>query len=184
MSKKSQSTVMGKVTSVYGVKGWVKVFSYTQPKENICEYKDWQLQDQSGNCRPVKVLDCKPHGNGLVALFQGSNDRDLAKAYCGMLVTVPSNMLPPLPEGEYYWSQLEGLMVYTVNSENDETKAKLLLGRVSHLIETGSNDVLVVKKCKDSLDGKERLIPYLPDQVVKLVDIDKGIIEVEWDPDF
>ena len=52
------------------------------------------------------------------------------------------------------------------------------------MIETGSNDVLVVKKCKDSLDGRERLIPYLPDQVVLAVDLEAGSIEVDWDPEF
>ncbi|MFT6031126.1 MAG: 16S rRNA processing protein RimM [Oleiphilaceae bacterium] len=183
MSKNTQNTVMGKVTSIFGVKGWVKVFSYTQPKENICQYINWQLQDQSGATRSVKVLDCKPHGNGFVALFDGAKDRDLAKLFCGMLVTVPSSELPSLSKGEYYWSQLQGLSVYAVNSAATESEP-VLLGKVDHLIETGSNDVLVVKKCKDSLDGQERLIPYLPDQVVKLVDLHKGIIEVDWDPDF
>tara|TARA_R110002167_G_scaffold186072_10_gene386967 strand:- start:362 stop:886 length:525 start_codon:yes stop_codon:yes gene_type:complete len=174
---------MGKVTSVYGVKGWVKVFSYTQPKENLCQYLNWQLQDQSGTSRPVKVLECKAHGNGLVAFFDGSSDRDLAKKFCGMLITVPSSELPSLPEGEYYWSQLQGLLVYAVNSEAEASKP-VLLGKVSHLIETGSNDVLVVKKCKDSIDANERLIPYLLDQVIKLVDLQRGVIEVDWDPDF
>lgn len=180
MSKGSHNTVMGKVTSVYGVKGWVKVFSYTQPKENICQYNNWQLQDSAGVSRSVKVLECKPHGNGLVALFEGSKDRDLAKNFCGMLVAVPSSELPSLPVGEYYWSQLQGLLVYSLSAESE----RVLLGKVSHLMETGSNDVLVVKKCKDSLDGNERLIPYLPEQVVKLVDLHKGVIEVDWDPDF
>lgn len=181
MSKSSKNTVMGKVTSVYGVKGWLKVFSYTQPKENICQYKTWQLQDASGVLHAINVLDSKVHGNGLVAQFEGAHDRDQAKTYCGMLVTIPSEDLPDLPDGEYYWSQLQGLKVFTVN---DQAKPPVLLGEVNHLIETGSNDVLVVKKCKDSLDGKERLIPYLPEQVVKLVDLDKGVIEVDWDPDF
>ena len=183
MSKESQNTVMGKVTSVYGVKGWVKVFSYTQPKENICQYNSWQLQDASGINWPIKVLACKPHGNGLVAQFDGVNDRDLAKKYCGMLVTVPTRELPALSDGDYYWSQLQGLQVYSVYPVEGEAEP-VLLGKVDHLIETGSNDVLVVTKCKNSIDGKERLIPYLPEQVVKTVDLSKGLIEVDWDPDF
>tara|TARA_R110002072_G_scaffold184083_1_gene340388 strand:- start:24678 stop:25229 length:552 start_codon:yes stop_codon:yes gene_type:complete len=183
MSKESQHTVMGKVTSIYGVKGWVKIFSYTQPKDNICQYNDWQLQDTSGITRPIKVLACKPHGNGLVAQFDGVNDRDLAKKYCGMLVTVPANELPALSDGEYYWSQLQGLQVYSVYPVEGEADS-VLLGKVDHLIETGSNDVLVVTKCKNSIDSKERLIPYLPEQVVKTVDLSKGIIEVDWDPSF
>jgi 16S rRNA processing protein RimM len=183
MSKSSQTTVMGKVTSVYGVKGWVKVFSYTQPKENICEYKQWQLQDASNKLISVDVLDCKAHGNGLVAQLKGVQDREQAKAYCGMLVSVPSEKLPDLPEGEFYWSQLQGLKVYALNHQTEGQKP-VLLGTVDHLIETGSNDVLVVRKCKDSVDGRERLVPYLPDQVVKRIDLEKGVIEVDWDPDF
>ena len=183
MSKESKNTVMGKVTSIYGVKGWVKIFSYTQPKENIIEYNDWQLQDMSGVTWPIKVIACKPHGNGLIAQFDGVNDRDVAKKYCGMLVTVPASKLPVLSDGEFYWSQLQGLQVYSVFPVEGKVEP-LLIGKVDHLIETGSNDVLVVTKCKGSMDSKERLIPYLPDQVVTNVDLDKGLIEVDWDPDF
>jgi len=184
MSVKEKSAVMGKITSVYGVKGWVKVVSYTQEKENICKYKNWIL-DNSGKKHTVKVLHCKSHGNGLVAQIEGCNDRELAKQYCGSMVTIPQSDLPNLGNGEYYWHQLEGMKVMVVAVEKTEAGSDaVLLGKVSHLIETGSNDVLVVKKCKDSLDGKERLIPYLPDQVVKSVDLEKGLIEVDWDPDF
>lgn len=183
MSKRTSHTVMGKVTSVYGVKGWVKVFSYTQPKENLCKYTNWQLEDQNGLTKPVNVLSCKAHGNGLIAQFENVFDRDVAKTLCGMLISVPSSQLPSLPEGDFYWSQLQGLKVYSLGNGNDNAQRQLL-GQVDHLIETGSNDVLVVRKCKDSLDSKERLIPYLPEQVVKLVDLEQGIIEVDWDPDF
>ncbi|KZY48919.1 ribosome maturation factor RimM [Oleiphilus sp. HI0117] len=171
---------MGKITSVYGVKGWVKVFSYTQPKENICQYKNWTLEGGSKN-GSVTVLSCKAHGNGLVAQLKGCHDRDEAKQYCGSLISVPREELPELPSGDYYWHQLQGLKVFASGSDVEE---KVLLGRVDHLIETGSNDVLVVKKCKDSLDGRERLIPYLPDQVVLAVDLEAGSIEVDWDPEF
>lgn len=179
MSIAAKKTVMGKITSVYGVKGWVKVFSYTQPKENICQYKNWTLEGGERNGL-VKILGCKAHGNGLIAQIEGCHDRDEAKAYTGSLITVSREELPDLPEGEYYWYQLQGLNVYSTH-ENAE---KMLLGKVSHLIETGSNDVLVVKKCKGSLDGKERLVPYLPDQVVLSVDLEAGEIVVDWDPEF
>jgi 16S rRNA processing protein RimM len=91
--------------------------------------------------------------------------------------------LPDLPSGDYYWHQLQGLNVYAIE-DSDDGDGKILLGQVDHLIETGSNDVLVVRKCKGSLDGKERLIPYLPDQVVLAVDLESGTIEVDWDPEF
>lgn len=168
-------TIMGKVTSVYGVKGWVKVFSYTQPKENLLKYKTWSLR-KDGREQVVKVLTCKVHGNGLVAQIDGYNDRDQAKSLTESFITINVDELPPLEGDDYYWHQLEGLEVLTVSG--------VLLGKVHHLMETGSNDVLVVRKCSGSLDSKERLIPYLLDQVVTSVDLDNQQIVVDWDPEF
>lgn len=168
-------TIMGKVTSVYGVKGWVKVFSYTQPKENLLKYKTWSLRKQ-GREQVVNVLSSKVHGNGLVAQIEGYNDRDQAKMLADSYITISVDQLPELEGDDFYWHQLEGLQVVTVAGE--------LLGKVHHLMETGSNDVLVVRKCPGSLDGKERLIPYLPEQVVVSVDLEKQEIVVDWDPEF
>lgn len=168
------STVMGKITSVYGVKGWVKVFSYTQPKENLCKYKRWTLE-RDGKKLDVKVQS-KVHGKGVIAQIEGCQDREVAKSYSDYLITIPKDELPDLASGEYYWHQLEGLLVKTIGGQ--------LLGKVNHLMETGSNDVLVIRKCEGSIDGKERLVPYLPDDVVKKVDLSEGFIEVDWDPEF
>jgi len=168
-------TIMGKVTSVYGVKGWVKVYSYTQPKENLAKYKVWLLQ-KNGVEQTVRVKQCKVHGNGLVAYIEGYDDRERAKELAESFIKIDIAELPDLAKGEYYWHQLEGLKVLTDN--------QILLGKVHHMMETGSNDVLVVRKCAGSLDGKERLIPYLPDQVVKSIDLDKKEIVVDWDPEF
>lgn len=175
MTSTDQSTVMGKITSVYGVKGWVKVFSYTQPKENICRYKSWTIQ-RGKDVRVVSVVSCKAHGNGLVAKLQGCDDREQAKSFSDFLIKVPKDSLPELEDGDFYWHQLEGMFV--------RTQDDALLGRVSHLMETGSNDVLVIKPCDGSMDGKERLVPYLLDQVVRSVDLDKQVIVVDWDPEF
>lgn len=171
----SAETIMGKVTSVYGVKGWVKVFSYTQPKENLLKYKIWSLRKQ-GREQVVKVLSSKVHGNGLVAQIEGYNDRDQAKLLADSLISITVDQLPELEGDDFYWHQLEGLQVSTVAGQ--------LLGKVHHMMETGSNDVLVVRKCSGSLDGKERLIPYLPEQVVVSVDLEKQEIVVDWDPEF
>lgn len=173
-------TVMGKITSVYGVKGWVKVFSYTQPKENLRSYRSWMIE-RGKERREVSVLECKAHGNGLVARIEGINDREAARGLSDFLIKVSKDQLPDLESGEYYWHQLEGLFVY---SSADKDADGVLLGRVDHMMETGSNDVMVVKACKDSLDKKERLIPYLEDQVVKTVDLSEGTITVDWDPEF
>lgn len=168
-------TTMGKITSVFGIKGWVKVISYTEPRDNIAAYKKWQLL-RDGQLRTVDVLECRPHGVGLVARLDDCEDRELAKQYCGSLIQVATADLPELGEGECYWHQLEGLKVLSVDAQ--------LFGRVAYLFETGSNDVLVVKACAGSIDSAERLIPYLPDQVIKKVDLVAGVIEVDWDPEF
>ena len=175
MQTSLDTAVMGKITSVYGVKGWVKVFSYAESKENICKYSKWSIE-RNGIQKSVGVLNCKPHGNGLVAQLEGCHDRDAAKSYCEYLITVPKETLPELGSGDYYWHQLEGLQVRALGGE--------LLGAVSHLMETGSNDVLVVKRCEGSVDDRERLIPYLPEQVVKSVDLDNALVIVDWDIEF
>ena len=175
MAKHSQETVIGQVSSVFGVKGWLKVYSYTDPKEGILEYRDLTLVHQ-GQRIAAKVEEGRRQGQGIVVRLKGIDDRGLARTYCGADITVPTKELPPLPEGEYYWHQLEGLTVYTVANE--------CFGRVDHLIETGSNDVLVVRATESSIDQRERLIPYLPEQVVKSVSLAESAMIVDWDPEF
>ena len=175
MTKGSQETVIGQVTSVFGVKGWLKVYSYTEPKEGILNYPNWTLI-LNGQRIPAKLEDGRRQGQGIVVRLKGIDDRDVARTYCGADIKVPTSELPALPEGEYYWHQLEGLMVYTPDGE--------CLGRVDHLMETGSNDVLVVRATDESIDQRERLIPYLPEQVVRAVSLADSTMTVDWDPEF
>ncbi|WP_417565910.1 ribosome maturation factor RimM [Marinobacter sp.] len=175
MTQNSQETVIGRITSVFGVKGWLKVFSFTDPKEGILNYPDWTL-DLDGKRIPVKLEEGRRQGQAIVVRLKGIDDRELARTYCGAEVRVSRAELPELPEGEFYWFQLEGLEVFTVDDE--------CLGKVHHLIETGSNDVLVVQATVGSIDQRERLIPYLPDQVVQKVDLAAKRIVVDWDPEF
>lgn len=167
--------MIGQITSVFGVKGWLKVFSYTEPKEGILEYRNWTLV-HNGQRIPVKVEEGRRQGQGIVIRLKDVDDRDLARTYCGADITVPMSDLPDLPEGEYYWHQLEGLTVYTIDNE--------CLGEVDHLIETGSNDVLIVRATKASIDQRERLIPYLPEKVVKGISLAESAMTVDWDPEF
>ncbi len=177
MSRNTQNdvTVLGQITSVYGVKGWVKIYSHTDPMENILTYTPWLLK-LNGQWTPVKVEVSKKHGKGLIAKLVGVNDREVARQYCGADIAVDSSLLPQLEEGEYYWSQLEKLSVYTLNGE--------LLGRVSHLMETGSNDVMIVRGNAESIDRRERILPYLPDLVIKDINLEEGTMRVDWDPEF
>jgi 16S rRNA processing protein RimM len=167
--------VLGKVSSVYGVKGWVKVYSYTDPMDRILEYGDWTLRKDQKVIQ-VEVDKGRSHGKGMVAHLKGIDDRDVAKQYSGYEICVPRDRLPELVEGDYYWYELEGLAVVTTQG--------VTLGKVDYMMNAGSsNDVLVVKGDSNSIDRRERLIPYV-DQFVLDVNLETGQIQVDWDPEF
>ena len=171
--------VVGKITGCYGVKGWVKIHSYTEPKENFLGFGKWMLR-RKGAVEPVEFVDLRAQGKCLVAHIAGVDDRTLAESYRGLEVVVPAGSLPDLEEGDYYWSQLQGLQVWCRDQSPGAGAEPVLLGSVDHLIETGANDVLVVKPSQGSMDDRERLIPYLPGDVVTRVDLAEAVIEVNW----
>ena len=170
-----QHVVLGKLTSPYGVKGWLKVYSYTSPMDGILDYPEWQLR-LDGNTVTRRLSQGRRQGKGLVACLEGVTSRELAEQWAGAEILLPKHALPHLAPGEYYWHQLEGLRVMTREGVD--------LGRVSYLFETGANDVLVVRGDAEAVDDKERLLPFLPDQVVLEVDLDAAKMTVDWDPDF
>ena len=172
-----QWLLAGKITGCHGIKGWIKIHSFTEPMENFLGYGCWMLNDREG-LKPVCFDSGKRQGKGLVAHIKGVDDRTQAESFKGLKVWVARASLPALEDGEYYWSQLQGLQVWCHEGEN-----RVLLGTVDYLIDTGANDVLVVKACEGSLDERERLIPYLVDDVVTRVDLDEAVIEVDWYPD-
>jgi len=169
-----QHMVIGRISGVYGIKGWVRVHSFTEPVENLLSYRDWKIQ-RRGQWETLDIDAGKRHGKGLVAHIDGVDDRDAAEALKGLDIVISRDQLPALDDEEYYWHQLEGLSVMCGGE---------LLGRVDHLIETGSNDVLVVKACEGSRDDRERLLPWLLGTVVTSVDLQTQVIEVDWDPEF
>ena len=168
----SQFVVIGKITSAFGVKGWVKVFSYTDPVSNILQYKSWYIPSPSDNnhWQAFQVLDGRPHGKLIVAQLEGISDRNQAELMNGLDIAIPRDELPAAEEGEYYWLDLKGLKV--VNIQGVE------LGIIDDIMETGANDVLVVE------GDRQRLIPYVLDEVVKDVDLQDGIMTVDWEADF
>ncbi len=162
--------VVGRINGLHGVQGWVKVFSHTQPRENILRYRTWHLL-LGGQWVATKLLDGRQQGKGIVAHLDGYDDRDQAASLMETEIAIRREQLAATVPGEYYWADLQGLTV--VNTEGVE------LGTVTHLLETGANDVLVVR------DGAtERLIPYVPGQFVLEVVLDEGLMRVDWDPDF
>lgn len=166
--------VIGKIVSVHGVKGEVKVYSFTDPIDNLLHYRRWTLR-RDGEVRQVELVSGRQQNKILVAKLKGLDDRDEARLLAEFEICIPRSLLPRLSEGEYYWYQLEGLKV--INQEGQ------LLGRIDHLLETGSNDVMVVKPCEGSLDDGERLLPYT-EQCVLGIDMAAGEMRVDWDADF
>ena len=161
--------VMARVASPYGVKGWVHVTTYTESPANLLEYAPWYLHRQ-GQWQVVEVCGGRPHGKGLVVQLAGCDDRDAAALLTGSEIGIYREQLPPRGGDEYYWSDLVGMQVSTTSGE--------LLGVVDDLIETGANDVLVVR------GEREHLVPFISGQVIESVDLDTREIRVDWDPDF
>lgn len=160
---------MGRVSGVYGVRGWLRVRSDCEPVEQLLSYTPWQMKTATGWQNHV-LEDGKVHGHGLVAKLANIDDREQARALVGIDIAVDRSQLPALAEDEFYWNDLIGLGVVTRDGEQ--------LGRVSGLMQTGTNDVLVVS------GDRERLIPFIREQVILVVDAQAGRIEVDWDPDF
>lgn len=168
--------ILGKVGAVYGIKGWLKIHSFTDDNEAILDYFPWSLK-LGNNVRSVDITDWRRHNNGLIVKVGGIDDRDEAQALVGSEILTSADSLPELPEGEFYWRDLMGMAVVTVDGYD--------LGVVSDMLETGANDVLVVKANRnDGFGKKERLIPYLFEQVVKSVNVENKQICVDWDPGF
>ncbi|MDN3521292.1 ribosome maturation factor RimM [Halomonas ramblicola] len=169
--------VLGKLTSPYGVKGWLRVYSYTGPMEGILDYAEWVLRRGEALERR-RLVQGRRHGKGLVARVEGCDTREAAEALAGAEILLPKAELPELSGDDFYWHELEGLRVVT----RDGT----VLGCVDYLFETGANDVMVVKGSleADAVDARERLLPFLPEEVILEVDLEGGVMTVDWDPDF
>ena len=162
--------LLGRIVGVHGVRGELKLESYTEPRMQIFRYQPWLLRTASGE-KTIDACRGRAQGKGLVAELPGIADRDAAAALAGAEIWVMRSALPAVKPGEYYWSDLEGLEVVTTEGVS--------LGKVSHVVATGANDVLVVKDAK-----RERLIPFLVGQFVVKIDLDATSITVDWDPEF
>ncbi len=159
---------LGRISGLHGVQGWLKVFSDTRPRENILAYSPWYLQRSQGWEKWTPETG-RRQGKLVLVKLQGCNDRETARELMGVDVAVRRSQLP-VAAGEFYWADLEGLRVVTTRDVD--------LGRVSHLFETGANDVLVVR------GERERLVPWIWQQVIQEVNLEQGWIRVDWDPEF
>lgn len=163
---KADYIVVGKVGTPFGVQGWLKVLSYTEWTNNILQFSPWYIEYKD-EWKPITVVSSREHGKGIVVKLVGYDTPEQSRALTGKNIGITRSQLPSLKKDEYYWSDLKGLTVVNQNG--------VVLGKVVYIIATGSNDVLVVK------GDKEQAIPYLLDEVIKKVDLEKGMIEVNWE---
>lgn len=159
---------MGWISAPFGVKGWVKVEPNTAATGNLLAYKTWWV-GREGNWREIAVAEAKVQGRVLIARLEGHDDRDAAAALRGTSVAVPRAALPRTQSGEYYWADLIGLAVVNGSAQG--------LGRITGILQTGANDVLVVA------GERERLIPFIA-EVIRDVDLATGVVRVEWSADY
>ena len=158
---------MGHISGVHGVRGWVKIHSLTEPRDAIFEYQPWLLGE---SLEEIRVRQGKKHGNRLLALLENTDDREQAEALVNQPIAVYREQFPELLEDEFYWTDLMGLSVQLENGRE--------LGTIEHMLATGANDVMVVR------GERERLIPFVLGRYVKEVNLDRGLVVVDWDPDF
>ena len=164
----TQPVILGRIVGLFGVRGWVKVHSYTDPRDAVLDYRDWLLS-RDGVWQPVGLAEGRQHGKSVIVRLEGVEDRDGAAEWLGSDIAVNRAALPEAEEGHYYWADLEGLTV--VHKDGTE------LGKVAYLLATGANDVLVVG------GAAERLIPFVPGTVILDVDLAAGVIRVDWEWD-
>ena len=147
----------------------MKIQSFTEPEDNLLQYLPWyaELKDSLAE---VKIVDSRKHHKGIVAQIEGCDTKEDTARYRNINIVVQRNVFPELTNDEYYWADLAGLMVHTVTGDE--------LGKIDHVMPTGANDILVIKGQTDIL------IPYLKDRVVKNIDLEKGTMIVDWDPNF
>lgn len=164
-----REVTLGRIVGVFGVKGWVKVKSYTEPAEGILDYGAWHLLGPGATRATVRPLEGRRHGTLVVARLEGVAGRDEAAALAHRDIAVARAELPEPGEGQYYWADLEGLEVVTTEG--------VALGRVDHFVETPANAVMVVR------GERERWLPLVDKHVIS-IDLDAGRVVVDWDPEF
>lgn len=171
--------ILGKITGVFGVQGWVKVYSGTEPRSNILDYSPWYLH-RDGQWQSLELEAGKVHGKGIIAHLAQCPDRDVAMGLVGAEIAIRREQLPPKAPGEYYWDDLIGLKVINQNAA--------VLGVVENMLETGANDVLVVRPAEAEVESgqtvSECLIPYIQGEVITEIDLEQGLMRVNWDVDY
>ena len=164
----AHAVVLGRIGAPFGVQGWVKVTSYTEPAAGIADYAHWALV-RDGERRSVRVLDSKRAGQSIAVRLEGVDSREAAQALTGFEVQVDRSELPPTAPNEHYLHDLVGLEA--VNRDG------VPLGRIDGFLELPAHPVAVLRG-----DERERLVPVVRDRLVA-VDLAAGRVTFDWHPD-
>ena len=173
----NQPDIIGRLGSTHGVRGWLRIHSFTDVAKDIFSFSQHLLCKSEGQWQPVKITQWRVHRDAFLCHIEGVDSREDAQLWVGREIAIMPEHLPTLPSDEYYWRDLTGCRIKTEQGYD--------MGVVNHLMETGANDVLVVKaNANDAFNMNERLLPFLPGEVIKTVDIANKSIIVDWDPNF
>ena len=184
-----EGLTLATVLGAYGIKGWVRLWVNLEDPSALTHLSPLTLHKPSGHkpaghqpsdvpapaARPVIIEALQRQGKGYTARLSGVEDRTAAEALKGSDIRMPTAQFPQADDGDFYWRDLDGLQVWC-----EEGESRLLLGIVQRLLETGADDVLVVTPSEGSIDDRDRLIPWLPDEVIKQVDLQERTIAVSW----
>ncbi len=165
--KDDKKIYLGKITGVHGVKGWLKIQSFSSPPENILNYPQWIINNQ-GEEDFYSIEKGRKQNNKIVVKLEKIDDRNTAESLINSKIQILRSDLPKLPNENYYWSDLVGLSV--LNSEEK------VIGKIESLIETGANDVMVIKTAKD----KRVLVPFVMHEIIKEVNVELNYIKIDW----
>ena len=158
---------LGKITGVHGIKGWLKIQSFSSPPENILNYPSWIINNQ-GEEELYSIEQGRKQNNKIVVKLEKIDDRNTAESLINSKIQILRSDLPKLSNENYYWSDLVGLSV--LNSEEK------VIGKIESLIETGANDVMVIITLKD----ERILIPFVMHEIIKEVNVELNYIKIDW----
>ena len=158
---------LGKITGVHGIKGWLKIQSFSSPLENILNYPSWIINNQ-GEEDFYSIEQGRKQNNKIVVKLENIDDRNTAKSLINSKIQILRSDLPKLSNENYYWSDLVGLSV--LNSEEK------VIGKIESLIETGANDVMVINTAKD----ERVLVPFVMHEIIKEVNLELNYVRIDW----
>lgn len=160
--------LIGKVSGCFGVKGWLKIFSYSSPRDNITSYKSWIIDG-----RVFESVTSKKQGKLIVAKLDGIDDKDTALLMIGQKIEIDTQQLAQLDNDQFYWRDLIGVEVTNTSG--------IKFGKLQSILETGAHDVIFIKGAEKS--QRERVIPYLMGDTIVEVDLKQNTMLVDWHED-